>query len=87
MSEGNAGKEEEEGGEGERGRGSGGRKGEREWEKAVVSLFSSGACSLRIFPQWSNATCVHTSVCEGTLSPHESVCTVIADPPSPPPER
>ena len=48
--------------EGERGRGGGGRNGEIEWEKADVSVFSRGACSLRIFTQWSNTTCVHTSV-------------------------
>ena len=48
--------------EGQRGRGGGGRNGEIEWEKADVSVFSRGACSLRIFTQCSNTTCVHTSV-------------------------
>ena len=60
MSEGNAGKEEEEEEEGEE---EVEDEKERESGRRLVYLFSSGACSLRIFPQWSSATCVHTSVC------------------------
>lgn len=49
--------------EGERGRGGGGRKGEIEWEKADVSvLFSSGACSLRIYTMGKYYMCSHLSV-------------------------
>ena len=66
--------------EGERGRGGGGRKGEIEWEKADVSVFSSGACSLRIYTMVKYYVCAHLCVCEGTLRPHKSACTVIADP-------
>ena len=59
VSEGNAGKEEEE----EEGEEEVEGEKERESGRRLVYLFSSGACSLRIFPQWSSATCVHTSVC------------------------